>query len=119
MFYRLTGDEEEEDAWDPLRVSHMTWISSNQLLLSTLDVTGSNSMLLLAELRANEKEARVTRRVELEGHVMGVTVGEEVVGGEQRAVVLQLTDGSLLRYVRGETCVCACVCVSQRVGECV
>ena len=81
----------------PLNINHLTWLSENRTLFTTLDRTGSTDCLHLAEINDAKKELCVKNSAEIEMYVIGIAVNHQT-----GSVVLQLKDGSLLKYLQGK-----------------
>ena len=81
----------------PLKINHLTWLSDNLVLFTSLDVTGSTDCLHLADINGEKKEICVRSSVEIEMYVIGLAVNSQT-----GTAVLQLMDGSLLKYLQGK-----------------
>ncbi len=62
----------------------------------TLDITGSTNCLHLADLQEDNLTIVIRHSLELNGYVLGVTVGLDTV-----CLLLQMMDGALHKYNLG------------------
>ena len=95
FLFSIQGDLSDEV--QPLKIGHLQWLGADLLIFATLDITGSTSCLHVAEINNAKKEIFVKDCLEVDMYVISISVNQKT-----GTVVLQLKDGTLLKYLRGK-----------------